>query len=456
MAEDRSDVLVVFGATGDLARKMIFPALYAMVEAGQLDVPVIGVARDNWSKAEISARARDSISEHVPEADEAVLDRLCGLLDFVAGDYRDPATFTMLSRALKGHSSPLFYLAIPPSLFDDVAHGLHDAGLARGARVMVEKPFGRDLASAQALNRVLHGVFEEQAIFRIDHFLGKEAIQNLIYFRFANTFLEPVWNRNHVESVQITMAEDFGVKGRGRFYEEVGCVRDVIQNHLLNVLLLLTMEPPVTGAAEDLIDEKVQVLKAIRPLSPDDIVRGQFEGYRDEPGVAKNSNVETYAALKFSVDTWRWAGVPVFIRAGKALPVHATEVIVRLKRPPLSLFDGAPGGGNSFRFRLGPQVAIGLGARRKAAGEAMAGEAVELAAVDDGMGNMTPYQRLISDAMGGQRQFFTRQDAAELAWKIFDPVCGLDLPPHRYEQGSWGPDEARAFAPPGGWVDPKP
>ena len=455
MVQQRSDVLVVFGVTGDLAYKMIFPSLYAMVKRNTLNTPIIGVAFEDWTRDQLIARAKESVEKHVDEFDEAVFAALADRLSYVSGDYRIQSTFDGLRDALGDHHHPLYYLAIPPSLFETVVTGLQEAGIAKGARLMVEKPFGRDLASAKQLNNVLHNVFDEDAIFRIDHFLGKEAIQNLLYFRFANSFLEPIWNRDHIESVQITMAEDFGIKGRGKFYDEVGCLRDVSQNHLVNVLLLLTMEPPASGASDDLVDEKVQVLKAIPPLSDDDVVRGQFAGYTDEPGVNPSSSTETFAAVRFRIATWRWSGVPFFIRAGKNLPAHATEVIVRFRRPPVTLFDDiANEAANYIRFRLGPDITIGIGARRKAAGEKMRGEAAELTALDDGIGDMAPYERLIGDAMAGDRQLFTRQDAAELAWKIVEPVLDKKTVPLSYKPGTWGPDTMADFAPPGGWVDP--
>ncbi|WP_205954557.1 glucose-6-phosphate dehydrogenase [Pantoea stewartii] len=455
MVQQRSEVLVVFGVTGDLAYKMIFPSLYAMVKRNTLNTPIIGVAFEDWTRDQLIARAKESVEKHVDEFDEAVFAALADRLSYVSGDYRIQSTFDGLRDALGDHHHPLYYLAIPPSLFETVVTGLQEARIAKGARLMVEKPFGRDLASAKQLNNVLHNVFDEDAIFRIDHFLGKEAIQNLLYFRFANSFLEPIWNRDHIESVQITMAEDFGIKGRGKFYDEVGCLRDVIQNHLVNVLLLLTMEPPASGASDDLVDEKVQVLKAIPPLSDDDVVRGQFAGYTDEPGVNPSSSTETFAAVRFRIATWRWSGVPFLIRAGKNLPAHATEVIVRFRRPPVTLFDDiANEAANYIRFRLGPDITIGIGARRKAAGEKMRGEAVELTALDDGIGDMAPYERLIGDAMAGDRQLFTRQDAAELAWKIVEPVLDRKTVPLSYKPGTWGPATMADFAPPGGWVDP--
>ena len=456
MAEAKSDALVLFGATGDLAHKKIFPSLYGMVRRGMLDQPVVGVAIDDWKVDQLIERARDGIEKDKGSVDDKIFDKLAGLLRYVSGDYRDAATFRRLKEALGSAARPLHYLAIPPSMFEPVVQGLQQSGAAAGARLMVEKPFGRDLASAQWLNRILHLAFEEDSIFRIDHYLGKEAVQNLLYFRFANSYLEPIWNRNYVDSIQVTMAEDFGVQGRGHFYDEVGAIRDVIENHLMNVLVILSMEAPAGDFEAGLIDEKVKIFKAMHPLTVDDVVRGQFVGYHDEPGVAKDSTVETFAAVRVFVDSWRWQGVPFYIRAGKCLPVHATEVIVRLKRPPLNAFEEAPDReANYVRFRLSPDVAIAIGSWKKKPGEAMKGEEIELVAHDNVKDEMEPYERLIGDALEGDDSLFTRQDASEIAWRIVEPILGNAVPVHTYKPGSWGPKEAlERLVPPGGWVDP--
>ena len=428
-----------------------------MVAKGTLTEPVIGVAFDAWDVEQLQDRARDGIVNALGGIDETVFAKLASLLRYVSGDYRDPATFEKLKTALGTAQRPLHYMAVPPSMFETVVQGLEQSGTAHGARLMVEKPFGHDLQSARWLNRVLHLVFDEQSIFRIDHYLGKEAVQNLLYFRFANSFLEPIWNRNYVESVQITMAEDFGVAGprhvlrRGRLHP-----RRHPEPSAQDPRCCWPWSRRSARSADDLIDEKVQVLRAIRTLTKDDVVRGQFNGYLAEPGVAPNSPVETFAAVRFFVDTWRWQDVPFFIRAGKYLPVHATEVMVRLKRPPLDVFDPIkPADQNYVRFRIDPQVVIAIGAQRKAPGDDMVGEQVELTALDDTTSDMPPYERLIGDAMNGNGQLFTRQDAAELAWRIVGPVLGDTTPPHLYEPDTWGPADAMAgFGPPNGWIDP--
>ena len=460
MVAFRSDALVLFGVTGDLAHKMIFPALHAMVKQGELKVPIIGVAFPKWGLAQLHKRVTDSIKRSGGIDNQGALRHLLSLLKYVSGDYNDPSTFAGIRKELDSAQRPAHYLAIPPSLFETVIKGLGAANLAKNARVILEKPFGRDLASARELNQVARTEFPEDSIFRIDHYLGKEAIMNILYFRFANSFLEPIWNRNYVANVQITLSENFGVKGRGAFYESAGCLRDVIENHLFQIVALLAMEPPAGRDYGAVQTEKAKVFEAMRPLKPDDVVRGQYAGYRKESGVAKNSDVETFCALRLFIDSWRWEGVPWYLRSGKCLADTATEVLVELKAPPQRLFaDSAPTTGrtNYVRFRLSPSAAIALAARVKLAGKEFVGDQRELYLSEETPAEESPYERLLGDAMNGDGALFTREDAVEAAWAVVDPVLKNHHRVRPYKRGSWGPKEADAIiASDGFWHNPGP
>ena len=456
MSDSDSDTLVFFGATGDLAYKQIFPSIQGLIRDEGLDVPIIGVAKSGWTLDQLKVRAKDSL-EHHGGLDQNAFKKMMELLRYVDGDYADADTFVRVKKELGKAKQPLHYFAIPPSLFGVAAEGLAKSGCGDNARLVVEKPFGHDLPSAQELNRILHQYFSEENIFRIDHYLGKEPVQNILYTRFANPIFEPIWNRNYVRSIQITMAEKFGVQDRGRFYDEAGAIRDVVQNHMLQVLTNLTMDPPTGEDHESVRDQKAALLKAIRPLAPESVVRGQYNGYRSVPGVAAGSTVETFVAVKLMIDTWRWAGVPVYIRAGKVLPVTATEVVVEFKRPPRETFgEIVPSTSSHMRMRVSPDISIALGVRVKLPGERMVGNDVELVLQRQAGADEPPYQRLLGDAMRGIGDLFARQDLVDAQWRIVQPVLGNVTPAYTYEPDTWGPEEAnQLIGSDGPWINPR-
>lgn len=454
MTTFHSDALVFFGATGDLAYKKIFPSLQSMVKRGHLNVPVVGVAKAGWNLDQLRARAKDSVEKH-GGLDPAAFEKLLGLLRYVDGDYQDPATFTALRKELKDTKRPAHYLAIPPVLFETVVRHLAESNCGKGARVIVEKPFGHDLASAQELNKVLLGTFDEADIFRIDHYLGKQAVNNVLAFRFANTFVEAFWNRHYIESVEITMAEDFGVQGRGGFYDQTGTIRDVVQNHLFQVMSNLAMEPPVGLDSESVRDEKAKVLKAISPIEENNLVRGQFRGYRDENGVAKNSQTETFAALKLEINSWRWKGVPFYIRAGKCLPTTCTEIVGKFRKPP-TLIPDSQLVENHLRLRLSPEITIAMGMMHlvpNADGIALASGEM-MASHSPRADEMDAYERVLGAAMEGDSTLFAREDYVEEAWRIVDPILKKNTPVYQYAPDTWGPQEVERVTPPGGWSNP--
>jgi glucose-6-phosphate 1-dehydrogenase len=455
MTAAHSDAFVFFGATGDLAYKQVFPALHGLIRDEGFNLPIIGVAKAGWTLDQLKARAKDSLAHHGC-VDPAVCDKILGLLQYVDGDYNDPNTFAQLRAELGQSQRPLHYLAIPPSLFGAVAEHLAKSGCAENARVVVEKPFGRNLESCRELGRVLHQFFSEDCIFRIDHYLGKEPVQNILYTRFANPMFEPIWNREYVRSIQITMAENFGVQDRGKFYDEVGALLDVVQNHMLQVVANLTIDPPTGEDYDGVRDRKSELMRAIRPLRTEDVVRGQYEGYRKVPGVAPGSPIETFVAIKLEIDSWRWAGVPIYVRAGKMMPVTCTEALIEFKRPPKETFgELVPNTSAHMRIRVSPDMTVGLGVRVKTPGERMVGRDVELELHRQAADDMPPYQRLLGDASRGNVELFSRQDLVEAQWRIVEPVLGNVTPYYSYAPGTWGPDEAnQLIGNDGPWLDP--